>query len=284
LEESLSSVDEVQVILLTHGGADKVLARLCELDCVTLTGIFIELGKPPQRSLPEKIRRSIRYDGYLPTIAKLFQKLLRSKYSFVAEGDSNKSLEKLREIAELHGVPVHEVLDYHDAESIALMRSENPDLAVVFGTNILKESVFNIPKLGAINFHHGLVPFYRGGPPIFWELFNDEKEVGLTVHWITQKVDAGDVIIQHTEPLNYDYSFDTDFESFISQYRERLTDKCAQLIAEAIRLIALGDSRRTPQEASLGKRYRLPTKKEKDELRRRLGERKRRAVKSTRSA
>jgi len=154
-----------------------------------------------------------------------------------------------------------------------LLRSSNSDLAVVFGTNILKESVFGIPKQGSINFHSGRVPFYRGGPPVFWELFNDENELGLTVHWIVKNVDAGDVIAQETVPLKYDFSFGFDFEQFISHYRSQLGEKSAELVSRAVDSIARGNITRISQDPRLGTRYRLPTRKEKDELRRRLKER-----------
>jgi methionyl-tRNA formyltransferase len=140
----------------------------------------------------------------------------------------------------------------------------------VLGTNILKEPVFKIPRLGSINVHQGLAPFYRGGPPVFWELFNGESEVGLTVHFVEAKVDTGEIILQETVPLYYDYSYGLDFESYIADYRKQLIDRCARLVADAVRMIADGTATTRPQDVSLGKRYRLPIKREKDELRRRL--------------
>jgi hypothetical protein len=93
---------------------------------------------------------------------------------------------------------------------------------------------------------------------------------------MAKKVDAGDVIIQDKVPLCYDYSFGVDFEKFISNYRERLSGKYAELVAHAVECIATGEAPRIAQGSGLGKRYRLPTKREKDELRRRL--KRRRAV------
>ncbi len=265
--------NKLRVILLTHGGAERVLERLCALDCVTVVGVFLESARAPRRSLMHRIKRSIHYDGYLPTVSKLFGKMTGSKHHSGDQTITGNSTERLKNISESHQVAVHTVVDYHDVESVMLMRAANADLGVVFGTNILRESVFGIPRHGSINFHNGLVPFYRGGPPVFWELFNGEAEVGLTVHWITSKVDAGDVIIQDKVPLCYDYSFGPDFEEFISDYRGRLADRYAKLIADAVQTIALSTDTRLSQDPSLGKRYRLPTKREKDELRRRLRER-----------
>jgi methionyl-tRNA formyltransferase len=179
----------------------------------------------------------------------------------------------LKRIAETHEVPYFTLDNYHAPESIELLSSFKADLGVGFGTNILKESVFGIPRLGTINFHNGLVPYYRGGPPVFWELFNDENELGLTVHWMAAQVDAGDVILQETVPHVYDYSFGLDFERFIVEYRAKMSGTFAELMVKAVAAIAQNEASRIKQDATLGKRYRLPTKTEKDELRRRLKKR-----------
>ena len=137
----------------------------------------------------------------------------------------------------------------------------------LYGTNIIRKAVFQIPKLGSINIHQGLAPIYRGGPTVFWELFNDEKEIGITVHFVAPKVDTGDLILQNTLPLEYDFDrYGLDYESFLADFRAILKEPSAQMMFGAIEQIALGEEQRTAQDTSIGKRYRLPTKREKDEL------------------
>ncbi|HJX91736.1 MAG TPA: formyltransferase family protein [Pyrinomonadaceae bacterium] len=269
--------EKLRIVLLTHGGAEEVLLQLCALDCIEIVGVFVEEAKPPQRSFTEKIKRSIRYDGYLATTTKLLRSVAPRKN---ATQDNNDVLAVLKQISKDHGIPYLVVSNYHSTDSMNLLKSVKADLGIVFGTNILKESVFGIPRLGTINFHNGLVPFYRGGPPVFWELFNDEKEVGLTVHWMAAKVDAGDVILQDTVPLSYDFAFGLDFEKFIANYRSGLRTRYAELLARAVADIASGRAARIVQDPNLGKRYRLPTMREKDEMRRRLSQRRKRVVKS----
>lgn len=263
----------LRVVLLTHGGTEKALEYLLALDCVTVAGVFVETHTNRQYSLKEKVKRSVRYDGYAATLAKLARTPFNRNKPARDEGAMLDSRERLRTIAEQKGVPIHFLANYHSDDSIALMRAAEADLGVVLGTNILKESVFKIPRLGCINLHQGLAPYYRGGPPVFWELFNGENEVGITVHFVEAKVDTGEIVLQTTVPLAYDYSYGLGFESFIADYRRKLTEPCARLAAEAVRMIAEGSATPRPQDTSLGKRYRLPLKKEKDELRRRLRER-----------
>jgi len=265
-----------RVILLTHGGAELVLERLLALEGVEVAGVFVETEITPRRGLREKLRRSVRYDGWAATGLKLAGQLLGRRTG----ADSAliaATQDALREAAASRGVPFHFVNNYHTDEAVGLMRAARADLGVVYGTNIIRESVFGLPRLGSINLHQGLAPFYRGGPPVFWELFNGEREVGLTVHFVAAKVDTGEILLQETVPLAYDDAHGDDFEAFIEAYTARLRARSAELVARAVGMIAEGVYEARPQDTSLGKRYRLPTKREKDELRRRLRSRRREA-------
>lgn len=261
----------MRVILLTHGGAELAIKEICGKPDLELIGVFIETKQAPERSFGEKLKRSVKYDGYLESIKKFGGKLVGSNGDVeVTTTTGNPTVEA----AESFGVPVHFLDDYHSADSLDKIREANADLGIVFGTNIIKESVFGIPKLGSINLHQGLAPYYRGGPPVFWELFNDEKEVGLTVHFVATKVDTGDIVLQKTVPLAYDFSYGDDFQAFIDDYRQRLRTDCAEMVADAAEMIASGEFPRIAQDITLGNRYRLPIKSEKDEMRRRLSRRK----------
>jgi folate-dependent phosphoribosylglycinamide formyltransferase PurN len=264
---------KMRLLILTHGSpkAAVIIERLLALECAEIAGIFLETETSKSYRLPEKIRRSIRYDGVGGTLKKYSRKLLSR---FRPTGPSSQSgVERLRILAADSGAPLHLVRNFHLPESLELMRQADSDLGVVLGTNILKESVFAIPRLGSINTHQGLAPYYRGGPPVFWELFNDESEVGITVHFVAAKVDTGDIIVQDTLPLAYDYSYGSNYEPFIAAFRDKLSDRAADLVPRAIQQLADGTANLRPQNIELGKRYRLPVKKEKDELRYRLRQR-----------
>jgi folate-dependent phosphoribosylglycinamide formyltransferase PurN len=272
----MSDSRKMRVILLTHGQCEEALEQLLALDGVTLAGVFVETDTLRRYSTREALKRSIKYDGYAATLAKSVRRLFGAGNSYETDlRVTQNSQDRLREIAETHDVPIHFVSNFHTDEAMSLMRAASPDLGVIYGTNIIKESVFKIPRLGSINLHQGLAPFYRGGPPIFWELFNDEQEVGITVHFVESKVDTGEIVLQETVPLVYDYAQGTDYDSFIAEFSNSLRERCAHLVAESVRMISEGSARPKAQDTSLGKRYRLPTKREKDELRRRLRRRQR---------
>ncbi len=266
------SEKKLKVVILTHGGAERVLELLAAEENIEIAGVFVETAVEPKRNLKQKIERSIRYDGYLTTIKKIF--LSKKKDAEIILSSQNE----IEKTANENRIPFYKIENFHDEKTLDLLRETNADLGIIYGTNIIKESVFSIPRLGSINIHQGLAPFYRGGPPIFWELFNGEKEIGITVHFIAAKVDSGDIILQKTLPLEYDFArYGLNYEKFFQEFRILLREPSAQMIAEAVRLIAEGREQRVKQDANLGKRYRLPTKSEKNALLRVLKERRNKA-------
>ncbi|MDD3887680.1 MAG: methionyl-tRNA formyltransferase [Patescibacteria group bacterium] len=84
----------------------------------------------------------------------------------------------------------------------------NPDIIIVaaYGKIIPKE-ILDLPKYGCINIHASLLPKYRGASPIQTAIFNGEKETGITIMVMNEKMDEGDIIAQISEKIyNYDTS------------------------------------------------------------------------------
>lgn len=260
--------NKLKIIVLTHGGAERFLELLAALKDIEIVGVYLETTTEKHRSLAEKVRRSIRYDGYAATVRKFGSLFLTGRSNGVGEsGSVEHGQDDLVKFAQGLSIPVFKVENYHSEEAVKLMRSADADLGILFGTNIVKEQVFGIPRLGSINIHQGLAPQYRGGPTVFWELFNNEKVVGITVHFVAPAVDTGDIILQEKVPLEYDFSkYRLDYEAFLLDFRASLKEPAAQLLVEAVRQVAQGKQLRTKQDPAIGKRYRLPIKSEKDQL------------------
>lgn len=258
----------MKIAILTHGGVNRLLELLSDVENAEIVGVFIETATEPRRTFGQKIKRSIRYDGYLATAKKFAAKIFGGETGGAEELKTvQENQNELEKFARERNIPIYKVENYHNEEAINLLKSANADLGILYGTNIIKETVFSVPRLGSINIHQGLAPLYRGGPTVFWELYNGEREVGITVHFVAPRVDTGDIILQKTVPLFYDFScYDLDYEKFLGDFRASLREPSAQLLTEAVRLIAEGKEQRTKQDTSVGKRYRLPTKTEKDGL------------------
>lgn len=125
-------------------------------------------------------------------------------------------------------------------EFYSLAEAYHPDLFVSMSFNqIFKKKIFSLPPLGTVNCHAGKLPFYRGRNILNWVLINDEKEFGITVHYVDEGIDTGDIILQKTFPIS-------DSDTYATLL-ERAYEGCAQLLCEAVRQILAGTEQRVCQ-------------------------------------
>lgn len=83
----------------------------------------------------------------------------------------------------------------NDEKYVNLIKGLNPDIIVVMGTSLIKEEIIKTPKLGILNMHTGLSPYFRGGKTNFWPfIYNDLGACGVTVHKLDLGIDSGDII------------------------------------------------------------------------------------------
>ncbi len=94
-------------------------------------------------------------------------------------------------------------LDYHtirnpnSPEFLAGVAERKCDLIVsVACPYILKKALLSLPPMGCINIHHAPLPRYRGMMPTFWQLYHGESSVGLTIHYMSEKLDEGSALLQ----------------------------------------------------------------------------------------
>lgn len=115
-----------------------------------------------------------------------------------------------------------------------------PDLIVTaaFG-QLLPKELLDAPELGCINVHASLLPKYRGGAPIHQAIMDGENETGVTIMYMVEKLDAGDMISQVTVPI-------TDEDDTGSMF-EKLSEAGTQLLKETLPSIVSGTNERTVQ-------------------------------------
>jgi methionyl-tRNA formyltransferase len=90
------------------------------------------------------------------------------------------------------GIGFIETEEPFSSDVIELVRNNNLDvLLLVGGFGIIKEPLLSITPLGVLSYHHGDMRAYRGMPPAFWELYNGEKEMGVTVQVLAPGLDCG---------------------------------------------------------------------------------------------
>lgn len=94
-------------------------------------------------------------------------------------------------------IPYNFIWKKNSKEITGWIESLNPDLIVVFSmSQLLKDDILKIPRLGVINLHPSFLPNYRGANPDFWQYYDMEMNPGVTVHYVNVGEDTGDIIYQ----------------------------------------------------------------------------------------
>lgn len=139
----------------------------------------------------------------------------------------------LKQMAEDKKIDILLHSNVNSDEFFSLIEKYAVDLFVSMSFNqIFKSRLFNYPRHGTINCHAGKLPFYRGCNILNWALINDEKEFGITVHYVDDGIDTGDIILQEVFPITDDDTYQTLLDT---AYRE-----CPRILASAIQLIMNG--------------------------------------------
>lgn len=99
----------------------------------------------------------------------------------------------LREVAAFYGFPIVVGKDQNAPDSIARVRRWSPDLIVFTGGNILRMPLLDVPHLGVLNVHLGLLPEIRGMSSPEWSLLKGVP-VGVTIHYLDAGIDTGPIL------------------------------------------------------------------------------------------
>ena len=144
-------------------------------------------------------------------------------------------------IAAAHRLPTIHGQNPNASEFVARVRAAGIDLIVVAGFNrILKRDLIQTPPLGCINVHPSLLPKYRGPDPCYWVLRNREPVSGVTVHLITEKIDAGDIIAQR--------EFAVDAAETEQSLRAKATRVASELLLDTLSALTRGTAAPVPQD------------------------------------
>jgi methionyl-tRNA formyltransferase len=131
-----------------------------------------------------------------------------------------------------------------DEKIIEKIKEINPDLIVVVAYGkILPKEIIDIPKYGIINVHSSLLPKYRGASPIHSAILNGDTKSGVSIMYIEEGLDSGDVILQE--------SCDILENDTLGTLHDKLKDLGAIGLEKALKLIETGKVEATKQDESL---------------------------------
>lgn len=139
------------------------------------------------------------------------------------------------------GLPVIQPEKLRNSEELQEIISLNPDIVITaaFG-QILPKELLDAPRLGCINVHASLLPKYRGGAPIHQAIIDGEEKTGVTIMYMAEKLDAGDIISQRAIAIEEDDNTGTMFE--------KLSVVGKELLKETLPSIIEGTNKRIPQD------------------------------------
>ncbi len=145
------------------------------------------------------------------------------------------------ELAASKGIPVFAPEDINHPLWVSKIKKMKPDVIFSFYyRDMVKKAILDIPSKGCINLHGSLLPKYRGRVPINWAIINGEKETGVTLHYMVEKADAGDIIAQEKVKID-----DKDTA-------KTLHDKCVvaaeKMLAKALPTIKTGKVKAVKQD------------------------------------
>lgn len=154
----------------------------------------------------------------------------------------------VKPLAEAHGIPVLQYQKIKTPEGVAALRALRPDLIVTaaFG-QILSREILDIPLMGCINVHASLLPKYRGAAPIQWAIINGETRTGVTIMYMNEGLDTGDIISMQEVAIGEDTTG--------GELYETLADVGAELLSRTLKSILAGTANRTPQDDAQSSYY-----------------------------
>ncbi len=132
-----------------------------------------------------------------------------------------------------HHIPVLQPNKIREKEEIEKVLSYKPDLIITaaFG-QILPNELLEAPKFGCINVHASLLPELRGGAPIHYSILQGKKKTGVTIMYMVEKLDAGDILTQVEIPIS-----ETDH---VGSLHDKLSVAGSKLLSETIPLLLAG--------------------------------------------
>jgi len=115
----------------------------------------------------------------------------------------NNIHKRLENTAVSNGIEYVREKDINSQAVIEKIKKKQPDLLIIAHfEKLIKKDIIAIPRMGCLNLHPSLLPYYRGLAPQHWPIINGEKETGITVHFIDDTADTGNIVLQQKIMLN----------------------------------------------------------------------------------
>jgi folate-dependent phosphoribosylglycinamide formyltransferase PurN len=195
-----------------------------------------------RKSLPAGLLYLLRRTG-LRFVGRKALELFQSRataFGFRLIGREPK-VHSLRNMRRLYNVPVIGSTDVNSPKTLQQIRAWQPDLVLsIYLNQLIKPELINLPPQGTLNIHPALLPRHRGLFPYFWVIAGGETETGSTIHWVDEKFDTGDLLLQEKISVT---PADT-----ITSLSYRCAVLGAEMLVKAVNLVEAGHPPRLVQD------------------------------------
>lgn len=162
--------------------------------------------------------------------------------------DENCWFGSVKDWAVKKNITVYTAEEINELQWIKKISGLKPDIIFSFYyRKMICRGILEIPKLGAINLHGSLLPAYRGRCPVNWVLIKGEKRTGITLHYMIDKPDAGDIVGQKAVTI--------DLSDTAKTLYDKLCRAAKELLDELLPLIKKGQIPRQKQDLKAGSYY-----------------------------
>lgn len=220
---------------------------------------------PSRYGQDSSLRMAKRYTAAFGVwnLLRLARRTCQAKlYDALGVGRSNGRFHSVATCAAEYGVLTERVPNVNDKAFLDRLREMNTELVVsVSCPQIFRKDLINLPPLGCLNMHGALLPKYRGIAPSFWMMAHGETRAGVTVFFVNEDIDAGDVVALE----EYEIYPEETLDQFIIRSK-RIA--CGTLL-RAIDTIEKGRPPTSPLDKSMGSYFGFPTREAYREFRRR---------------
>jgi methionyl-tRNA formyltransferase len=162
----------------------------------------------------------------------------------VCPPDAGPKPDPVKAAALARKIPVHQFRSLKTPEARAAFEAADADLGLLaYVTQIVPEPLLSIPRRTSLCFHPSLLPRYRGGSAINWQLIRGETRTGVTVFWPDAGIDTGPIVLQREAAIGPD-------DTAGSLYYKTLFPLGVQTVLDAVALVREGRAPRLPQDES----------------------------------
>ena len=144
----------------------------------------------------------ILFIGSVSLSASLLTELINMNKNIIGvftknESNFNSDFCNLKNIANKAKIPIYMTQNINGIEEIKIIKELSPDIIFCFGwSNLLKEKILDIPKIGTIGFHPAELPSNRGRHPIIWALILGLNKTASTFYFMNSGIDSGNILDQ----------------------------------------------------------------------------------------